>query len=86
MPAGLHATYSPIHSIGQPQGSRNKWPFQEAWYNIKAQDYAIREGAYMAMAQKLTEYLQFVVGLQVTSMLQSLYSVDEFLRQPLTIV
>jgi hypothetical protein len=82
---GLHATYSPIISIDQPQGSRSKRPFQEAWFNIRSQDCAIREGAHMTMARKLTEYLQSVVSLQVTAKLQSLCSIDEFQRQSLTI-
>jgi hypothetical protein len=69
MPVGLHATYSPIISVDQPQGSRSKWPFREEWFNLKAEDHAIRGGAHMTMSQKMTEYLLSVVSLGVPAMI-----------------
>jgi hypothetical protein len=65
IPVGLHACYSPILCIDQPHDPTSKWPFRRAWFNIRAEDHAIREGAHMTMAQKLREYLLFEVSAQI---------------------
>jgi hypothetical protein len=62
VPIGLHATYSPILAIDHPEASKSNWPFREAWFNIRAQDHAIRGGSHMTLSQKLTEYLLSVVS------------------------
>jgi hypothetical protein len=49
-------------SIDLPHNPKSKWPFRRAWFNIKAQDYAIRGGSHMTMTQKLKEYLLSVVS------------------------
>ncbi|KAH8808673.1 hypothetical protein F5884DRAFT_900883 [Xylogone sp. PMI_703] len=58
MPVGLHACYSPILSVDKPHDPKSKWPFRRAWFNLRAQDHAIRGGSHMTMAQKLREFLQ----------------------------
>jgi hypothetical protein len=65
MPVGLHACYCPILCVDQPHDPKSKWPFRRAWFNIRAQDHAIREGAHMTMAQKLREYLLSEVSVQI---------------------
>ncbi|RDW70958.1 hypothetical protein BP6252_07521 [Coleophoma cylindrospora] len=57
VPVGLHACYSPIICVDLPRDPRSRWPFRRAWFNIRAQDYGIRGGSSMTLAQKLREYL-----------------------------
>lgn len=57
IPVGLHACYSPILCVDQPTDTTRKWPFRKAWFNMRAEDHAIRGGAHLTMAQKLREFL-----------------------------
>lgn len=81
IPVGLRACYSPILSIDLPYGRKSKWPFRRAWFNIRAQDHAIRGGAHMTMAQKLREYLLSEVSVQVYLLSVALPSATPFRDQ-----